>query len=66
MPMTWKRIVLEEDALCEELADEHGIVVGSVQKFFDDGPSYAWAHGNRLGAYETHDAAKAAVEAAHG
>jgi hypothetical protein len=64
--MTWKRIIRgEEGALCDVLTDEHGIFIGYVQRFFDDGPSYAWAHGNRLGAYTTHQVAKAAVEAAH-
>ncbi len=49
-----------DHALCDAL------VVGTVERFFDDGPCYAWAGDRRLGAFATDSAARAAVEAAIG
>lgn len=62
---TWNKIVTEDDVFCEVLEDEFGILIGQVKRFYDDAPTYAWAHGNRLGAYESDATARAAVEAQH-
>ncbi len=64
--MPWEKIVdTEEDVFKERYVDQFGIEVGWVCRFYDDAPTYAWAHGRRLGAFESDDAAKAAVMARH-
>ena len=63
--MPWTKIVTEDDVFREELSDRFGIVVGHVTRFYDDAPTYARAHGNRLGTYQDDASAKGAVEAQH-
>jgi hypothetical protein len=38
------------------------LVVGRVERFFDDGPCYAWLGDKRLGAFTTDTAAREAIE----
>lgn len=40
------------------------LVMGHIERFYDDGPCYAWFGDQRLGAFETDSAARAAVERA--
>ena len=46
------------------LNDKHDVEVGSVIQFYEDGPSYPYVHGNRLGPHSTWPDAVAAVEKA--
>lgn len=37
------------------------LVLGRIERFYEDGPCYAWLGDKRLGAFETDEAAREAV-----
>lgn len=63
MAAMWTKVITEDDdAHIEHLIVDGDSVVGYVERFFDNGPTYAWAKRNLLGAFTTTEAAKLAVE----
>jgi hypothetical protein len=57
----------EEDGYRWSQLKRHGAIAGHVQQFASNAPTtYAWALGGRIGAFESWEAAKSAIEKATG
>ena len=65
MHLYWQDETTDSEGIRSRVLFSFGAVAGSVLQFPDNAPTtYASAHGNRIGAFESWEAATAAVEKA--
>lgn len=60
--MPWSPFDAQDAHRAAVFHDAHGIEVGTVIQFYEDGPTYPAVYCRRLGAFESWEAATKAVE----